>query len=179
VDRHEIDRRWMAREPVEGLAFLLNDSVQVTAGPHSGAVGSVVSLVEKTPQPIYAVELSDGTDARLTQADLVTAAGQSTDRALARLQRWYSAQCDGDWEHGFGVRIETLDNPGWMVTINLKDTPLETVVFPEVHDLDDEREWLDCKVADCEFRGAGGPHMLGVIVETFVRWADNANQPTV
>jgi hypothetical protein len=32
VDRSEIDRRWMAREPVEGVAFLLNDSVRVIAG---------------------------------------------------------------------------------------------------------------------------------------------------
>ena len=27
------------------------------------------------------------------------------------LQSWYQSQCDGDWEHEFGIRIETLDNP--------------------------------------------------------------------
>ncbi|MGL4464545.1 MAG: Imm53 family immunity protein [Planctomycetia bacterium] len=24
---------------------------------------------------------------------------------LARLQDWYAAQCDGDWEHQQGIRI--------------------------------------------------------------------------
>ena len=35
---------------------------------------------------------------------------------LSWLQQWYSAHCDGEWEHGFGVTIATLDNPGWSVT---------------------------------------------------------------
>ncbi|MFE2849501.1 Imm53 family immunity protein, partial [Streptomyces scopuliridis] len=29
------------------------------------------------------------------------------------LQNWYTQQCDGDWEHEWGVKIATLDNPGW------------------------------------------------------------------
>ena len=178
VDRTEIDRRWMAREPVEGVAFLLNDSVRVIAGPHSGSGGSVVSLLETTPEPVYLVELADGRDARLQQSDLVTATAGDPGAALSRLQRWYSAQCDGDWEHGLGVRIETLDNPGWMVKIHLIGTPLETAEFPEVRKIDDEREWVDCRVAGGEFRGAGGPHMLGAIIEIFVRWAEDAGQRT-
>lgn len=27
------------------------------------------------------------------------------------LQRWLLAQCDGDWEHGDGITIQSLDNP--------------------------------------------------------------------
>lgn len=179
MDRHEIDRRWMAREPVQGIAFLLNDSVQVTEGPSSGSRGSVVSLIDTTPEPVYLVETSDGKDVRLKQADLVAATADDPGTAVLRLQRWYSAQCDGDWEHQLGVRIETLDNPGWMVKINLRDTALETVEFPEVRELSDEREWVDCKIIEGEFRGAGGPHMLGSIIEIFVRWADAAYQGTV
>ena len=41
-----------------------------------------------------------------------------TDQILLRLQRWYVSRCDGEWEHGMGVRIETLDNPGWQVVID-------------------------------------------------------------
>ena len=37
--------------------------------------------------------------------------------ALQALQQWYLAQCDGDWEHGYGVSITTLDNPGWSLDI--------------------------------------------------------------
>lgn len=31
---------------------------------------------------------------------------------LYRLQQWYHSMCDGDWEHCYGVKIETSDNPG-------------------------------------------------------------------
>lgn len=41
---------------------------------------------------------------------------------LQELQRWYRSQCNGDWEHSYGVKIDTLDNPGWSVTVELADT---------------------------------------------------------
>ncbi|WP_203237204.1 Imm53 family immunity protein [Streptomyces gilvosporeus] len=34
---------------------------------------------------------------------------------LSSLTAWYTSQCDGGWEHEYGIRIETLDNPGWSV----------------------------------------------------------------
>jgi hypothetical protein len=40
------------------------------------------------------------------------------------LQQWYLAECNGDWEHSYGVHIETLDNPGWMLKVDLRDTSL-------------------------------------------------------
>ena len=36
---------------------------------------------------------------------------------LSYLTAWFARQCDGDWEHDLGIRIETLDNPGWAVDI--------------------------------------------------------------
>jgi len=38
------------------------------------------------------------------------------------LQKWYADHCDGDWEHEYGIVIETLDNPGWSIVIDLKNT---------------------------------------------------------
>jgi hypothetical protein len=58
------------------------------------------------------------------------------------------------------------------VKIDLKDTPLEMRDFAVVQHLEDEREWIHCEVEDRAFRGAGGPHMLGAIIEIFVRWAE-------
>jgi Immunity protein 53 len=172
MEPYEVDQRWMAREPVDGVAFLLNDSVQVVAGPHCGARGAVVSLIETSPQPIYLVELGNGIEARMQQADIVTATADDPAAALTRLQRWYSSQCDGDWEHQLGIEIGTLDNPGWLVKIDLRGTPLETRDFAVIEDVEDEREWIDCRIQDGAFRGAGGPHMLGAIIEVFVRWAE-------
>ena len=90
------------------------------------------------------------------------------------LQAWYEAQCDGDWEHEFGVRIETLDNPGWSVEVNLEGTPLEGIPFPPIHNMAPEREWLSCRVEGGRFQGAGGAPMLGMIIRTFLDWAREA-----
>ena len=48
---------------------------------------------------------------------------------LKWLEKWYFSMCDGSWEHFYGVKIDTLDNPGWMVLIDIIDTPLEEKVF--------------------------------------------------
>jgi hypothetical protein len=44
---------------------------------------------------------------------------------LTFLQSWYLSQCDEDWEHEYGVKIATLDNPGWRVQVDLIGTALE------------------------------------------------------
>ena len=44
---------------------------------------------------------------------------------LTQLQQWYLSNCNGDWEHTYGVSIGTLDNPGWSVKIELTGTPCD------------------------------------------------------
>lgn len=48
---------------------------------------------------------------------------------LSWLQEWYSENCNGDWEHSDGIRIATLDNPGWSIKISLLDTSIESKAF--------------------------------------------------
>lgn len=43
---------------------------------------------------------------------------------IAWLSEWYKSNCDGDWEHYYGIKIDTIDNPGWKVDIDLVDTYL-------------------------------------------------------
>jgi len=45
------------------------------------------------------------------------------------IQNWYKSHCNGEWEHRSGVNIRSCDNPGWWVTIDLKDTELENRKF--------------------------------------------------
>jgi hypothetical protein len=92
--------------------------------------------------------------------------------ALEALERWYAAQCDGDWEHRYGVSIESLDNPGWRVSIDLTGTDLSGRRFEEVKDLGPEHTWIHCGVEDGQFRGAGGPPMLVALIHAFLTWAD-------
>ena len=74
---------------------------------------------------------------------------------LRTLENWHASLCDGDWEHTYGIKIGTLDNPGWMVRIDTRGTPLEYADYPEVRRTDDAREWIDCRIRDGTFLGAG------------------------
>jgi hypothetical protein len=95
---------------------------------------------------------------------------------LRELQRWYISQCNGIWEHSFGVTIDNLDNPGWSVKIDLADTPLSGQNFSEVRLLEHETDWFECRVRDGKFEGLGGPLMLEEILKTFLAWAaENAS----
>ena len=99
----------------------------------------------------------------------------ATTSALRRLQRWFQAQCDGDWEHGEGIVIETLDNPGWSLKVSLADTPLEHKAFAELkRDYESETEWLTCFLRDGKFTGACGPQKLEEMIEVFLTWADES-----
>lgn len=89
---------------------------------------------------------------------------------LEALQGWYHSRCDGEWEHGGGIEITTLDKPGWRVLIDLKGTPWDTRPFSPVERMGHETEWIQCRVQDGRFEGAGGPLMLEEIVRTFLIW---------
>ena len=93
---------------------------------------------------------------------------------LTRLQNWYLAQCDGDWEHSHGISIDTLDNPGWSLKISLIGTRCSDRSFTKysVGDSDVDQSWCECWVADNHFEAAGGPLMLGDMIEHFLKWAD-------
>src|SRR5690606_14230774 len=51
---------------------------------------------------------------------------------LTWLQGWYTSMCDGDWEHVNGVSIDTLDNPGWSLRIQITGTSLDIKPFDRV-----------------------------------------------
>jgi hypothetical protein len=95
----------------------------------------------------------------------------------ARLQEWYRSHCDGDWEHAWGVRIKTLDNPGWLVQINLERTRCEDRPFPEVKADRSDTDWIHCRVdRDVEggmFEGFGGASNLDEILSVFLNWAES------
>jgi hypothetical protein len=92
---------------------------------------------------------------------------------FARLIDWYTAQCNGDWEHQHGFDISTLDNPGIHLRVDLNGTPLERAAFERIeHDIDSESRWLVCeKTAEGYFDGACAPAMSERLLEIFVNWA--------
>ena len=95
---------------------------------------------------------------------------------IERLTDWYQAQCNGEWEHSFGVAVGTLDNPGWLVKVDLADTELEDRPFEtfERGNSQASASWLVAKVEGKQYVGAGGASDLWEILEVFLRWAENA-----
>jgi hypothetical protein len=93
---------------------------------------------------------------------------------LAWLQDWYTARCDGEWENSYGVSIESLDNPGWWVKIDLTETPLAGRPFDLLERRASETDWLHCEVREGKFDAAGGPHNLGDIIAIFRAWCESA-----
>jgi hypothetical protein len=91
-------------------------------------------------------------------------------KLLERFEEWYATQCDGDWEHSHGIRISTMDNPGWHVTIELSDTPLQDVPFEALSVERSDSDWFECRVVGTLFDGVGGPKNLGHILHTFLTW---------
>jgi hypothetical protein len=102
---------------------------------------------------------------------------------LKWLEQWYADQCRGDWAQVRGVTIQSLDNPGWMVTVDLVGTGLE----PRVADALILREgeppsaengnvggpdWIECSVKGGRFIGAGDPGKLRTLLRCFREWAE-------
>lgn len=87
------------------------------------------------------------------------------------IQDWYRRQCNGEWEHGFGVKIDSLDNPGWSVTIDLEGTDLEGVPMDPVSPDATPDDWLRLECKGKQFVGHGDPTKLAIILDAFHDWA--------
>ena len=91
--------------------------------------------------------------------------------ALGWLQNWYARQCDGDWEHDYGVEIGSIDNPGWRVRINCLSTVAEGHPFTPIKIERSEIDWLHAWVENSQFNAACGPRNLIEALEAFRDWA--------
>ena len=91
---------------------------------------------------------------------------------------WYARQCDGDWEHSHGIRITTLDNPGWRLDINVSGTEREGFSFEAVREERDELDWIHAWKEQEIFKVACGPLNLAEALQRFLDWVhDSADRP--
>jgi hypothetical protein len=91
---------------------------------------------------------------------------------LKRLQDWYASQCNGDWEHTYGISILTMDNPGWTFEVELVDTYLFDRAFDAVHVQGaDKNDWYVCKIENHVFKAMSGPNRLWDVIAIFLKWA--------
>lgn len=102
--------------------------------------------------------------------------------ALQRLASWFKSQVDGSWESDWGITLQTLDNPGWMLEVNLDGTPLYNAPFKHLKTRRGKDDWVECAIQDHGraggdaagriFAAAGGPGNLEEIVNIFCDWAE-------
>ncbi len=92
------------------------------------------------------------------------------------LQKWYSSHCDGDWEHGSGIKIETLDNPGWYLTVNIEGIECEGAEFNKISVDRSENDWFRCFVKENRFEGPCGPFNLPEVLQIFRVWAEKCKK---
>ena len=65
-----------------------------------------------------------------------------SDAAFEWLQHWYAGRVDGEWEHQNGVRIETPNNPGWSLSVDIGETGLREQAFAPVVVERSEHDWI-------------------------------------
>lgn len=95
-----------------------------------------------------------------------------SDTAFEWLQQWYAGHLDGEWEHQNGVRIETLDNPGWSLSVDIGETELRERAFAPVVVERSEHDWIHARVGDGRFEAFGGSGNLPEMVAIFRSWAE-------
>jgi hypothetical protein len=91
--------------------------------------------------------------------------------SLDKIQTWYRKNCNGAWEHQHGISIETIDNPGWCVTISLAESRTDDKKFEAIKIERSDEDWVTCQIQESYFKGYGGPRNLTEILSIFVDWA--------
>jgi hypothetical protein len=108
---------------------------------------------------------------------------------LEWLERWYEAQCRGEWAHDKGVNIQTLDNPGWLMKVDLQGTDLEGRMADALVERSGDPpgegngyvggdDWMECVITEGRFVGAGDPRKFRAILRCFRVWAGNTSEPS-
>jgi hypothetical protein len=92
--------------------------------------------------------------------------------SLQELTRWYARQCDGDWEHGFGIEIRFPKASTCHLIIELRGTKCENQQFNPVTKNRSGNNWLDCFVKDGKFNGLCYPLNLPEVLNIFRHWTE-------
>ncbi|MDX9689459.1 MAG: rhodanese-related sulfurtransferase [Proteobacteria bacterium] len=102
---------------------------------------------------------------------------KSQQDALQRLQQWYTSHCNGGWEHNSVIKIESMDNPGWHVSVDIYDTELADEDFQLDEKSFDDGRWYRCYIENGKFIAFGGPRQLEELITLFLDWAEAQSTP--
>lgn len=93
--------------------------------------------------------------------------------SLEQLQGWFASECNDDWEHSYGIHIETLDNPGWLIRIDLWETQLAQRGPFEKRWSRSDNDWAHIKVTDAIFEASCSAGNLQRMIDEFLFFSRN------
>jgi hypothetical protein len=93
----------------------------------------------------------------------------NTTNVIESFCSWYASQCNGRWEHGAGIKISTIDNPGWHLEVDLTGTVLQDLRLDKSFKQERDDDWLYYEVKDCKLTAAGDPMKLEEMLNIFLR----------
>ncbi len=91
----------------------------------------------------------------------------SKSNILEWISNWYLQNCDGNWEHDFGIIIETLDNPGWSIIIDTVGTSVKLEDKPWILQEKSPKDWYGYKILNGKFEASGDPTKLQFLLNVF------------
>lgn len=86
---------------------------------------------------------------------------------LEWIQNWFKDNCDGNWEHGDGIQITTLDNPGWEVEIDISNTSIANMNIGWILNEKNAQDWYGVKIENQKFTASGDSGKLIFLLELF------------
>jgi len=88
------------------------------------------------------------------------------------LEAWLSVWSDDDWEHSYGMQVNTLkDRPGWDMRVDLADTQFEGAVWAGTAIERGNHDWFECRSDDKAYFSRGGSWNFQEMIQGFRNWA--------
>lgn len=81
------------------------------------------------------------------------------------LQQFFLSNCNGEWEHSYGCKIDTMSDPGWFFQFDLMETQHAGKFLEPLEDQSSALVWLRCKLEDGVFTAQCSPRRLGECIE--------------
>jgi len=89
------------------------------------------------------------------------------DETLIWLENWFFQACNGIWETKKRLLIESIDNPGWALTLCLEDSKYQDKLCEKVLIDRSENDWCHSTINESKLIIAGGPLNLNEIFYNF------------
>lgn len=99
--------------------------------------------------------------------------------SIETIASWYKKNVRQDEPNTLIINIESLDNPGWWVTINLKGTDFEKETFSKIENEKTQNDWIKLFVRTSKFEGFGDPFKLDTILKCFGTWINGASEKVI